>query len=163
MILAELMTEKAVLNIGNLKVARGDVKLVIYALGSCVCICLYDKTTKTGGMAHVLLPSSKEANKDSVAGEPGKYADSALDELLLRMKNSGADVGNIKAKVFGGARMFAMGTPLLDYDIGRMNIDAVMTGLSERAIPIDESDVGGTFARTVVFDLNDGSVTIKHR
>ena len=47
-------------------IAQGAVvakprELVSYALGSCVGVCLYDRNSNIAGMAHILLPSYKDA------------------------------------------------------------------------------------------------------
>ena len=47
-------------------------------LGSCIGICIYDSTTRTGGLSHIMLPSSKKN-----AANPRKYADTAIP-LLVR-------------------------------------------------------------------------------
>ena len=51
--------------IADLAAVRGDSGdvIVTYALGSCVGVCLYDRRTRVSGMAHVMLPWSKEAFK----------------------------------------------------------------------------------------------------
>jgi len=59
-------------------------------LGSCVAVIAFDKTSKTGGIAHIMLPckSPKEDN-----AEENKYAENAIENLLdalkrLRMEQS---------------------------------------------------------------------------
>jgi len=35
-------------------------------LGSCVAVCVYDSTKKTGGLAHVMSPSSRECTNPDI-------------------------------------------------------------------------------------------------
>src|SRR5579862_7121055 len=50
-------------------------------LGSCVAVCLFDRTRLTGGMNHFLLPNSRQGEQESL-----RFGDSstvALLEMLL--------------------------------------------------------------------------------
>lgn len=153
------MTEKIVLNIGLAAAARGDAEFVAYALGSCVAVCLYDAASRTGGMAHVLLPDS--GGRGLPPGERGRYADTAVEELLRLMQSKGADLGRVKAKIYGGAKMFSLGPQAMHCDIGRLNAEAVARQLAKHGVALLEADTGGSSARTVTFDLADGSVAVK--
>lgn len=154
------MTEEIVLRIGEAAAARGGAVIRAYALGSCVAVCLYDDATKTGGMAHVLLPDSCGHAKELSAGRRGRYADTAVEELLRLMRCNGAEMGRIKAKIYGGAKMFSFGPQTINCDIGRLNSEAVTAQLAKYGVPITEAKIGGCSARTVVFDLADGSVAV---
>ena len=46
-------------------------------LGSCVGVVLYDRVAKLGGLAHIVLPSSR-----GVIDHPGKYADTAIPGMI---------------------------------------------------------------------------------
>jgi chemotaxis protein CheD len=59
-------------------------------LGSCIGVCIYDLQSQVAGMAHIMLPSSK----DSMKGNPAKYADSCLELMLgelYKLGVSGSD------------------------------------------------------------------------
>ncbi len=58
------MGKPITIGIADFNVGRDNDTLVTYALGSCVGICLYDAEKKIGGLAHIMLPSSKEAPLD---------------------------------------------------------------------------------------------------
>ena len=47
-------------------------KLITYALGSCVGVCLYDEKYKIAGMAHIMLP---DAGLSLSQENPDKFAD----------------------------------------------------------------------------------------
>jgi chemotaxis protein CheD len=75
----------------------------------------------------------------------------------------GARREKIVAKIFGGARMFdgfAGCRGILQ--IGDENIVAAREVLKELEIPLVAECVGGRTGRTIVLDLSDGSVLVRH-
>ena len=80
----------SVINVGisDLNVANPPDVLATYALGSCVGICLLDNNRKIGGLAHIMLPNSKEAANASV--NLRRYADTGISELISQMQKKGA-------------------------------------------------------------------------
>ena len=96
----------SVINVGisDLNVANPPDVLATYALGSCVGICLLDNNRKIGGLAHIMLPNSKEAANASV--NLRRYADTGISELISQMQKKGAVLASITAKIAGGAQMF---------------------------------------------------------
>lgn len=147
------------------KVGMADLKVVTYpdalttlGLGSCVGICLYDSTTKITGMAHIMLPSSKAIRKNE---NIAKFADTAIDELILQMEKLGARKSRFIAKIAGGAQMFAFSSQSDTMKIGERNADAVREILAHYGIPIRSDDTGGNFGRTIEFFSEDGKLIIK--
>ncbi len=149
--------ENRVVGIAEIALSQSPQRLVAYGLGSCVGVTLYDAKNQTGGMAHVMLPSSK---LHSTEAPPGKYADTAMSHLLAEMLKTGSLLRYLEAKVIGGANMFASLTQS-SVPIGLRNVSAVRQILGEMGIPIVGEDVGGTHGRTVIFNLEDGRVEIR--
>ncbi len=149
--------ESRVVGIAEIIVSQSPQRLMAYGLGSCVGVALYDATSKTGGMAHVMLPSSRLHSSET---HPGKYADTAISVLVAEMENAGCRRKNMAAKIVGGANMFSdiiqSGVP-----IGLRNVSAVRQKLEELGIPIAAEEVGGTKGRTMIFTLEDGRVEIR--
>jgi chemotaxis protein CheD len=125
-------------------------------LGSCIGICIYDASTKIGGLAHIMLPESKKN-----AANPRKYADTAIPLLVEYMLNAGAVRNSMIAKIVGGATMFKHTENSFMGNIGRNNIVSVQQILSGMNIRIVSSDVGGDYGRTIDFYLESGEVKIK--
>ena len=73
-------------------------------LGSCVGIAIRDPLTKIGGLAHIMLPDSKEIKNNS---NIYKFADTGIEELVRLMVEKGACRTRLVAKIAGGAQMFA--------------------------------------------------------
>lgn len=149
------MAECLVVGISDQKVARKPDKLVSYALGSCVGICLYDKVLQVAGLAHILLPDSKNNMSGSI--NVYKYADTAIERLVQHMEALGCQRSRITAKISGGANMF--NTPGIS--VGDKNVEAVRRELSRLKIRIVAEDVGGNYGRTLMFDSVSGMLEVK--
>ncbi len=123
-------------------------------LGSCVGICLYDPDKAIGGLAHIMLPTSKLGG-----ASPKKYADSAIPILVSDLAAQGT--GKLIAKIIGGAMMFTLSENSLMGEIGKNNINKVREVLSSMNIPIVADETGGNYGRTIDFYLETGQVKVK--
>jgi len=132
--------------------------LTTLGLGSCVGISLYDRRTKVTGMAHIMLPSSKQARD---AANVAKFADTGIVELINKMMSIGAGRSSLVAKLAGGAQMFAFNDVSEIMRIGERNVDAARRVLAMIRIPIISQDVGANFGRTIELYSEDGSLLIK--
>ena len=122
-------------------------------LGSCVGIVLYDRKARTGAMGHVILPSSAEG-----VGDPGKFADTALDLLLEEMVKAGATRQNLSAKIAGGARMFGAASTS---GLGDRNVVAVKNCLENRHVPLLAEHCGGGKGRKITLDPSTGALAVQ--
>ena len=139
------------------KTARSPDILLTAGLGSCIGICIQDPALKIGGMAHIMLPTAS----GSMGGNPAKYADTGIELLLKEIAGMGAGKSRLRAKIAGGAQMFAFtGKPQV-LKIGDRNAEAVQQELKKRGIPILVADVGGNFGRTIHFDVGTGELRIR--
>ncbi|MDR1060775.1 MAG: chemotaxis protein CheD [Clostridiales bacterium] len=132
--------------------------LTTLGLGSCVGISLFDRMTKISGMAHVMLPSSKQARDNT---NIAKFADTGIMELLNQMLRLGAKRASVVAKLAGGAQMFAFREVSDVMRIGDRNTDASREVLAMLKIPIVSEDVGLNYGRTIELYSADGIVLIK--
>jgi chemotaxis protein CheD len=146
------------IGIADLNIAFPPEKLITVGLGSCVGIALYDKSNKIGGLAHIMLPESKQFNNVT---NPHKFADLAIPILVDRMIKNGANLRNIKAKIAGGASMFNFSDKSMNMDIGKRNSIAVRQVLKNMNIPLLNEDVGGNKGRTMVLDTTEYVVQIR--
>jgi chemotaxis protein CheD len=124
-------------------------------LGSCVGVILRDSERRVSGLAHIMLPQKQRED-----AAMGKYADSAVPALCERMVEKGGRPRLLQAWLIGGAQMFPMGNARLA-SIGDKNVEAARKALKERNIPIVFEDVGGRVGRSVVFDSETGTVSVK--
>lgn len=149
--------ENRVVGIAEYAVAVPPQRLAALGLGSCVAVLLYDPKAKVGGLAHVMLPSSRLHAEVTV---PGKFADTALDALMAVMEKSGGRRKSFEAKIIGGANMFPT-VATSPVPIGLRNVNAARLKLGDLGIPVVAEEVGGTQGRTLVFNLENGRVEIR--
>ena len=141
--------------VGDYKIVRAP-KLLKTLLGSCIGIALYDKTTKIGGLLHIMLP--KHDGNGSTTQKASKYADTGIPAMISQMVGiAGAHRAPLTAKVFGGARMFVVGNPL--FDIGRRNEEEALKVLHEEGVRVLACKTGGNKGYQIVFDTSTGGIT----
>ncbi|MEO5511113.1 MAG: chemotaxis protein CheD [Longimicrobiales bacterium] len=152
-----MSSARVAVRIGDVKVAGEGATLLTIGLGSCVAIALYDPKTRIGGLAHAMLPHPSNGRKDA---PPGRFAATAVPQLLELMKEAGASPRRIRARLAGGASMFR---DLLEGDglkLGRRNVEAARQALGELGIKIDGEDVLGTYGRSVYLNTVDGTLRV---
>ncbi|MCI8801745.1 MAG: chemotaxis protein CheD [Oscillibacter sp.] len=145
------MENKITIGIADMKMAKDSGMLITYALGSCIGICLYDQRIKLAAMVHIMLPLNMEPGRKNTF----KYADTGLRETLRLMESKGASRARITAKIAGGAKMFELSGGNLG-NIGQRNIESVHLNLKKEGIQLLKEDVGGSVARTLLFDPATG-------
>jgi chemotaxis protein CheD len=136
-----------------------DDLLVVYGLGSCIAVCLYDPSAKIGGVLHALLPTSTENH--TLTSSPSKFVNQGVPLLIDSMIALGAKPSRLTAKLCGGARMVI--TPGFDdaLNIGERNIQAAKEALKAAGLKIQAQDTGGQTGRTIKFSIATGQVTIR--
>ncbi len=145
----------------DLKVARDPAVLITIGLGSCIGIALYDPVVKVGGLAHIMLPTSKRVTGGN-GSNPMKYADTGIDIALTKMIAMSAVKRRITAKIAGGAHMFSCAKESSSFlKIGDNNAAAVKEKLSREGIQLIASDTGKDYGRTVELHTKDGSYVVK--
>jgi len=157
MIDADQTTEIRV-KVAECAVGRDGQTLITIGLGSCVAIALYDSVARVGGLAHTLLPDESMARDRT---NPAKFSSSAVTLLLAEMTRLGADASRVRAKLVGGASMFANLLPSGGINIGDRNITAARQALERNKIRIVAEDVGSDHGRSVHFHLDDGRVEVR--
>ena len=152
------MTELIKVGMADYKVGRYPASLISYGLGSCVGIALYDPVTKVGGLAHIMLPDSKQARSTE---NLAKFADTCVPIMLNELLKLGALRSRLTAKIAGGAQMFAFTSTTDIMRVGERNIEAVRVVLKSMDIRILADDTGGNYGRTVELKLDKGIFRIK--
>ena len=144
---------------GDLKVGKAPGQIITLGLGSCVGITMYDKVAKVGGMLHAMLPNSARVLNNS---NKSKFVDTGIVELLTALEREGASLNRLEVKLVGGATMF---TNIADtasgvLQIGDNNVKASKEWLAKFGLRILAEETGENFGRTIVLDLESGSVRI---
>lgn len=152
------MEPSIVIGMADLKAVSAPKTLTTIGLGSCVGICLYDNKVKVIGMAHAMLPdSTKIINSENKA----KFVDTSIIKLIEEMTKLGASRTRMVAKIVGGAQMFSYTSSNESMRIGDRNIEATISNLQKLGIPIISKDVGLNYGRTIIFNSQNGMVTVK--
>lgn len=132
---------------GEIGVSSELVILQSVALGSCVAIAVYDKESKIGGLAHIMLPGrSQSTNFDT------KYAEDAIETLLDSMMKQDTKLGNLEISVVGGANVLQEG------DIPDKVIESVLDYLRKLKLKPNRMRVGGIERRSLFLDTSSGNV-----
>jgi chemotaxis protein CheD len=135
---------------------KSDDVLSSVGLGSCIGLALLDEKRGVAGLAHILLPDSREG----AGANPGKFADTAVPALIERMVRLGAMKRSIEAVLVGGAQMFSFGATS-KLDIGARNEEATRSALKVEGIPIRAAATAGNKGRTVAVYVGEAAVTSK--
>ena len=157
----ELKRQVARIPPGQFFAARGEAAMVS-ALGSCVSACIVDPVQGVGGMNHFMLPDAAHhgrAEDDEPAAKlmraSARYGAYAMEVLINRLLQLGAQRSRLVAQVFGGARVI----PGLS-DIGQLNIEFVISYLAREGIAVSRADLGGDAARKVSLQLPSGETRV---
>ena len=125
-------------------------------LGSCISACIRDTEAKVGGMNHFLLAEPSGNARDRY-GASARYGAFAMEQLINKVLTRGSGrKANLEIKVFGGGLINSALT-----DVGAKNIEFVHEFLSNEGYSIASEDVGGNYARRVMFKPHSGRAFIK--
>ena len=145
--------------VADYAVRRGPHVLSTIGLGSCVAIALYDRATKVGGLAHILLPSRAMSHETS---NPAKFPETIVPLMIEEMRGLGAgDPTRMSAKIVGGASMFGQLITGTGVNVGERNVSATREALAASRIQLIAEDTGLDYGRSVYFHLADGRVEVR--
>jgi chemotaxis protein CheD len=125
-------------------------------LGSCVSACVRDVSARLGGMNHFLLAEQSGSAKDRY-GASARYGAFAMEQLINKVLSRGSgNKANLEIKVFGGGNINSTLT-----DIGAKNIEFVREFLANEGYVLAGEDLGGAYARRVMFKPHSGRAFVK--
>ncbi|UYN98518.1 MAG: hypothetical protein KIT02_11200 [Devosia sp.] len=125
-------------------------------LGSCISACVRDRVASVGGMNHFLLAEQSGSAKDRY-GASARYGAFAMEQLINKVLTQGTgNKANLEIKIFGGGKI----NSALD-DVGAKNIEFVRQFLSVEGYVAASEDLGGTYARRVLFKPHTGRAFVK--
>lgn len=125
-------------------------------LGSCVSACVRDRVANIGGMNHFLLAEQSGSAKDRY-GASARYGAFAMEQLINKVLSQGTGrKSNLEIKIFGGGKI----NSALD-DVGAKNIEFVRQFLADEGYVATSEDLGGTYARRVLFKPHSGRAFVR--
>lgn len=151
-VMPDIVRERRYIQPGQLLVCTQPAAITTI-LGSCVAVCLWDRQRGIGGLNHFMLPMPTS----SATASP-RFGPAAMEQLIAKMRDAGARVPLLIARVFGGACMFG---PNNSAHLGQKNAEVAFDILSRRGIEILETDVGGNRGRKLTFHTDEGIAWIK--
>jgi chemotaxis protein CheD len=163
LILAQFSTARAPVRGGDISVHQGDCPVtgdpdVTYStvLGSCISACVRDRRSKIGGMNHFLLAAQSASSRDKF-GESARYGAFAMEQLINMVLSQGTgDKSFLEIKVFGGGNINSAIT-----DVGAVNAEFVREFLGAEGYTDFSHDLGGPYARRVLFQPFTGKAFVK--
>ena len=149
---------KHVVGISEMVVSdRPEDMIITYSLGSCIGLTLYEPRLRIGGLIHCMLPLSK-IDPARAVDRPCMFTDTGVPLLLTTLLNMGAEKRNLIAKVAGAAS-------LLDnngsFNIGERNQVILRKLLWKNQILIQGEETGGTKARTMSLNMENGVTLLR--
>jgi chemotaxis protein CheD len=99
-------------------------------LGSCVAVCLMDRTAGVHGMNHFLLPQGSDWH--SQTSVPARFGVNAMELLITDMQKLGAQRQRLEAKVFGAGNVL---DGMSVVNIGEQNSEFIRAYLKSEGIP----------------------------
>ena len=122
-------------------------------LGSCVAVCLVDRHHRAAGMNHYVLPGGPDESSNY------RYGSAAIEELIQRMTWAGCAIGDLRAKVFGGAAVLPFGAA--EDTVGTKNVAIALELLRRRSIPVVARRTGGENGLLIRLYTATGGVLVR--
>jgi chemotaxis protein CheD len=147
-----------IVGVGDMKVSdKADVILTTYSLGSCVGVCIYDSSSRVGGLLHYMLPESS-IDEGKARQAPFMFGDTGIPLLFKETYRLGALKSRLRVIVVGGAE-------ILDqkglFNIGKRNYTLLRKLFWKNNVMIDFEDVGGNVNRTLKLEVATGATWLK--
>jgi chemotaxis protein CheD len=122
-------------------------------LGSCVAVCLTDRSRSISGINHFMLP---RGGKDSSCL---RHGDTAIAALAAKMFRLGCRVEDIEAKIFGGAAVLPVSNP--GDAVGTKNVAVALECLRGLDIAVIARRTGGKTGMLVRLFTATGDVLVR--
>jgi len=158
---ARARATNAVVGVADVKVSNDPaLRLITYALGSCLGISVHDPVAGVGGLLHVMLPTGT-IDPAKMQAKPAMFVDSGVPLLFKECYRLGARKERMIVRVAGGAHAGASEDGDR-FQIGKRNMIALRKLLWKNGVLVHAQDTGGIqTSRTMWLDVATGAVTLK--
>ena len=150
--------QEVLVGLAEIRVAKGPANFAFIGLGSCIGFCALDPVADIAGAAHIMLP---RASGSVGTGQLGKFADTAVGELIRLMEESGASREQIVAAYAGGANLTEAEGASARFDTGKRNIEALSAVIDSLEVAVMAANAGGTAGRSLRMCAATGDVTVR--
>jgi len=152
-VLEKSETKNIYLHPGMTYASREPASLT-FIVGSSVAVCAHDHRLSIGGATHYLLPNS-EGRPSTRSGEI------AILLLLHELRQAGSQDADLRAEIYGGARLLAGSQPCSAPQVGERNVQLALETLSRESIAIARIDTGGNLGRKVAMRTDTGEISFR--
>ncbi len=142
---------------GQFKTGKAGKEIFQAYLATCLGVALYDGTTKTGGLIHILLPEPPGFSETEF---PEKYASTGIPLLIGELIKLGANPEHLRAVIAGGALVGPVSRQDVDLDIGGRSAEIATSLLKSAGIQTIKSETGGFFTCTLELNMETGEASI---
>lgn len=146
-----------VIGIGEYGIISGlGDRLITHALSTCVAVVFFSEAPRIAAMIHFALPENENPSEEMV--KKAYYGNHGLMALMQELQKAcKCSLRQMKVYILGGSSSQHNNDI---FKIGKRNIEMACRILDEQGIPYNVTEVGGTFSRTVILDLNKGELEI---
>ena len=155
--LPSALAERAIVSVGGYIVAKNNIILSTYGLGTCVGVVIFDKINSIGGMLHLMLPDSK-LSPEKAEKRPAMFADTGFKQLMQTFWEYGGMTQNANVLIAGGASILNNSE---GFNIGQRNSVAVKQQMNHYKLVARVEETGGFDNRTLHLNIGTGEVDIK--
>ena len=131
--------ETGYLHPGDVVITK-EPRLLTTVLGSCVTVTLFARRLRAAAMCHAQFP---RADENTPPQSRLYFADACVDYMVSRFLSMGLEIGEMEAKVFGGADVLKSLKRTGKPTIGQTNLAAALEALEGFKLHPSNSDVGG--------------------
>ncbi|MEO5332167.1 MAG: chemotaxis protein CheD [Magnetococcus sp. YQC-5] len=130
-------------------------------------VTFYHPKLKQGAICHGRKPTRGCQYTSSglkICRELGDYVSCSLEFMMAYFNQQGVLRQEMEIKLFGGAMMFNNLTSIGDgtvMTLGKRNIDTAMDFIRRQRLHLTSSDVGGPWARQIIFNTETGDIKLK--
>ena len=127
-------------------------------LGSCVAVVMWHPRLKLGGMCHFVMP---EMPVDTPTELACRYSEGAIGRLFHEAMERDTVPERYWIGIYGGGYMQHAENQQGRYSVGSKNILAAQRLLRKYNVTVHEQRVGGPVYRSLMLDVESGSVELK--
>ena len=140
---------------GEFYCSLNEPTIISTLVGVCVCVCIWDKRLKKGGMCHFRLPRAPRFTDSSV--NRNDFGNISIRNLLKKMKYAGSSLSDLSSWVLGGGHLNE-GDFIQSQKIGLRNLAVTFEMLAQLGPPIVGISLGGFVGRQIRFNTLKGTV-----
>ncbi|MBU1003688.1 MAG: chemotaxis protein CheD [Proteobacteria bacterium] len=135
--------------------------MITTVLGSCVSATFHHGPSGAAAICHAMLPTGSDRPGEE---RSCKYADVAVQEIMVRFGRLGIKAGDLEVKLFGGGFTIEperKGLMRDIVDVGSKNVEAAREALAGYGLKIASEDVLGRHGRKVFFLTSTGEAWVR--